>query len=92
MQERAKEMEFPFVYLFDEGQKVYPQYGATRTPEMYVLDADKVVRYHGALDDNVRDAEGVEEKFTEKAVEALMNGKQPEPAKTKAVGCSIKTV
>jgi peroxiredoxin len=92
MQERAKEMEYPFLYLFDEGQKVYPTYGATRTPEVYIVDAKQMVRYHGAIDDNVRDADGVEEKFVEKAIEAMENGQEPQPAKTKAVGCTIKTV
>lgn len=92
MKTRAKEQNYGFLYLFDEGQKVYPQYGATRTPEVYLLDADRIIRYHGAIDDNTRDAEGVEEKFVEKAIEALQNGKKPEPAKTKAVGCTIKTV
>ena len=92
MQERAKEMEYPFLYLFDEGQKVYPVYGATRTPEIYLVDDKQIIRYHGALDDNVRDADGVEEKFTEKAIEAVMKGEEPQPAKTKAVGCTIKTV
>jgi len=92
MQKRAEEMEFPFLYLFDEGQEVYPAYGATRTPEVYLVDADKTVRYHGAIDDSVRDASGVEEKFVEKAIEALKNDQNPQPAKTKAVGCTIKTV
>ena len=92
MKERATEMEYPFLYLFDEGQKVYPIYGATRTPEVYLVDAKQIVRYHGAIDDSVRDAENVEEKFVEKAIEALENGQEPQPAKTKAVGCSIKTV
>ncbi len=92
MQERAKEMDYPFLYLFDEGQKVYPEYGATRTPEVFLLDMDKVVRYHGAIDDSVRDPEAVEEKFLEKAIESLQKGEAPAPAVTKAVGCSIKTV
>ncbi|WP_246141623.1 thioredoxin family protein [Phaeodactylibacter luteus] len=92
MQERAKEMGYPFLYLFDEGQKVYPAYGATRTPEVFLLDADKYVKYHGAIDDSVRDAEAVEEKFLENAIEALQNGQTPAPVETKAVGCSIKTV
>lgn len=91
MKERAKESNFPFIYLFDEGQKVYPQYGATKTPEVYLVDAQTmIVRYHGAIDDNVRDASAVKEKFLEKAIEALENGQDPQPATTKAVGCGIK--
>lgn len=90
MQKRAQEKDFPFVYLFDEGQEVYPAYGATRTPEVFLLDADRYVKYHGAIDDSVRDASAVKEKFVEGAVEALMNNETPHPPVTKAVGCSIK--
>lgn len=92
MQVRAQEMEYPFLYLFDEGQKVYPQYGATRTPEVYLVDKSLTVRYTGAIDDNVRDAESVEEKFLENAIQAIEKGEEPKPSSTKAVGCSIKTV
>ncbi|HMQ49245.1 MAG TPA: thioredoxin family protein [Saprospiraceae bacterium] len=92
MKERAKESNFPFVYLFDEGQEVYPQYGATKTPEVYLVEAKTmIVRYHGAIDDSVRDANAVKEKFLENAIEAIEKGQDPQPATTKAVGCGIKT-
>ncbi|MGH1435321.1 MAG: thioredoxin family protein [Lewinella sp.] len=91
MQQRAKEKGFPFLYLMDEGQAIYPQYGASRTPEIYLVDADLVVRYHGAIDDNAQDAEAVTINYVEKAVEAINNGQEPNPADVKAVGCSIKT-
>ena len=91
MQERAEEKGFPFVYLFDEGQEVYPQYGATRTPHVFLLDADMVVRYIGAIDDSPRAADAVEKKYLEDAIMALESGVAPDPATTKAVGCSIKT-
>lgn len=90
MQARAKEKGFPFVYLFDEGQKVYPQYGATRTPEIYLLDKNLTVRYTGAIDDNAQDAAAVTVKYVENAVAALEKGGNPEPSFVKAVGCSIK--
>ncbi len=92
MQERAKEKGFTFDYLFDDGQKVYPQYGATKTPHVFLLDADRVVKYIGAIDDSARDAEAVEVKYLEDAIAALEMGKNPDPAETKAIGCSIKTV
>ena len=91
MKQRAEEKGFPFVYLLDEGQEVYPVYGATRTPEIYLLDSDLVVRYTGAIDDSVRDPEGVSVNYVIEAVEAIENGEQPSPALTKAIGCSIKT-
>lgn len=91
MQERAEDKGFPFLYLMDEGQEVYPQYGASRTPEIYLIDADMTLRYHGAIDDNAQDASAVTVNYVEKAVEAIENGQDPDPADVKAIGCTIKT-
>ena len=90
MVEKAKEKNFPFAYLFDEGQKVFPQFGATRTPQVYLLDKKRKVRYIGAIDDNADDATQVGKKYLEDAIIALEKGKDPDPATTKAIGCSIK--
>jgi len=92
MQVRAEEKSFPFAYLFDEGQKIYPVYGATKTPHVFLLDADRKVKYIGAIDDSPKDADAVEVKYLEDAITALESGKNPDPATTKAIGCSIKTV
>ena len=62
MQERAADKKFPFAYLLDDGQTVYPAYGATKTPHIYLLDANRTVQYIGALDDNPQDAESVSTK------------------------------
>jgi peroxiredoxin len=94
MQVRAKEKGFPFPYLKDRGQKIYPIYGATRTPHVYLLERqgdDLVVAYIGAIDDNFRDADQVEEKFLANAIEALLAGERPNPDVTRAIGCTIKT-
>lgn len=90
MQKRAEEKGFPFAYLFDEGQKIYPVYGATKTPHVFLLDADRKVKYIGAIDDSPRDADAVEEKYLENAIMAIEGGKNPDPSSTKAIGCSIK--
>lgn len=90
MRERAAEKGFQFPYLLDEGQTVYPQYGATRTPHVFLLDSDRVVRYIGAIDDNYQDEEGVTEKFLENAISAVSKGETPDPAVTRAIGCTIK--
>ena len=90
MQKRAKEKKFTFPYLFDEGQKIYPQYGATKTPHVFLLDKNLVVKYIGAIDDNVEDASQVKEKYLENAIAALEKGEEPTPNTTKAIGCSIK--
>jgi peroxiredoxin len=88
---RAEEKAFPFDYVFDMDQKVYPLYGATKTPHVFLLDADHVVRYIGAIDDNARDESAVKVKYVENAIAALENGKKPDPETTKAIGCSIKS-
>jgi len=93
MQERAKEKGFTFPYLFDDGQKIYPQYGATKTPHVYLLQKTakgNVVKYIGAIDDNYEDASAVKQKYVETAVNELLSGKEVSVKETKAIGCSIK--
>lgn len=90
MQKRAKEKGFSFPYLVDDGQKIFPQYGATKTPHAFLLDKNRVVKYIGAIDDNVDSVAEVKEKYLENAIAALEKGKTPSPEVTKAIGCSIK--
>jgi len=89
MKTRAKEKGFTFPYLVDKGQKIYPKYGATRTPHVFLLDKKRTVKYIGAIDNNTK-ADEVTEKYLEKAIDALIAGKSPDPSFTKAIGCSIK--
>ncbi|NOT37768.1 MAG: thioredoxin family protein [Saprospiraceae bacterium] len=90
MQERAKKMKFNFPYLFDEGQKVFPLYGATKTPHVFLLDKNLIVKYIGAIDDSARNPSEVKVKYLEDAITAVDQGKVPNPSITKAIGCSIK--
>lgn len=90
MKERKAAKKFQFHYLFDEKQEVFPHFGATKTPHAFLLDKDRVVRYIGAIDDNAKDAEAVETNYILSAIEAVEGGQDPEPAVTKAIGCSIK--
>jgi peroxiredoxin len=93
MQQRAKDKGFTFPYLFDDGQEIYPQYGATRTPHVFLLNkknSDYIVEYIGAIDNNSQDASAVTETYVANAVDALLAGKKPTPSTTKAIGCSIK--
>lgn len=91
MKIRAREKGFPFVYLYDDGQKVYPAFGATRTPHMFLLDSNRKVRYIGAIDDNPQEAEAVKKRYIEDAIAAVDAGREPDPNFTKAVGCGIKS-
>lgn len=93
MRERASEKNYPFPYLKDEDQQVYQAYGATRTPEIFLLKSEGgsfVVAYTGTVDDNYKDALAVEEAYASNAVKALLAGKNPDPATTVAIGCGIK--
>ena len=93
MKIRAKEKGFTFPYLFDENQEVYPVYGATKTPHVYLLNNENgkfVISYIGAIDDHSKDSSQVEKTYLSNAIDALLAGKKPEPNLTKAVGCSIK--
>jgi len=94
MKVRAKEKGFTFPYLMDEGQLIGPKYGAKKTPHIYVLEktaAGNRVAYIGAIDDNYKDANAVEKKYVEDAVDALLKGEQPKVTETLAIGCSIKS-
>ncbi len=93
MKVRAKEKGFTFPYLFDDGQLIYPQYGATKTPHVYVLEKTQngnVVKYIGAIDNNYKDASAANKKYVQDAVHALLKGEKVPVEITKAIGCSIK--
>jgi len=90
MQKRAKAMKYPFDYLFDEEQTVYPAFGATRTPHVFILDTNLVVRYIGAIDDNPELPSHAKNRWVENALEALIRGENPSPDVTLAIGCTVK--
>jgi peroxiredoxin len=93
MKIRSRQEGFTFPYLMDKAQKIYPQYGATKTPHVYILKKEKgqnIVKYIGAIDDNYQNAKAVDKKFVENAVDALLKGKEIALKTTKAIGCSIK--
>jgi len=90
MKKRAKAKSIPYAYLYDETQEIAKTYGATRTPHVYLLDKDRVVRYIGAIDDNSEDGSAAKDKYVENAIEALQAGQEVAVKQTKAIGCGIK--
>ena len=95
MKQRAENKGFTFPYLQDKGQNVYPKFGATRTPHVFVLekqDKGNVVQYIGAIDDSSRNPKKVKQRYVTDAVDALLAGQLPKVSTTKAIGCSIKTL
>jgi peroxiredoxin len=86
----AREKGYPFPYVFDETQAVARAYGATRTPEIFLFDRGRTLRYHGAPDDNFENPEAVSNHYLKDAVEALLAGRAPATADTAPRGCTIK--
>jgi len=89
MKERAREKNFPFDYLKDNAS-VYQKFGATKTPHVFLVDKEMVLRYTGSIDDNPRSPEEVEEEYLTDAINDLIYGRTPDPAVTKSIGCPIK--
>ncbi|MEM4311926.1 MAG: thioredoxin family protein [Nitrososphaerales archaeon] len=87
---RAKKKGFNFPYLRDETQKVVSSYGAQVTPEIFLLDENFIVRYHGAIDDNYSDPKKVKRHYLREAIEALLSNKKVPIEETRAIGCTIK--
>ncbi|QDU17810.1 thiol-disulfide oxidoreductase [Gimesia maris] len=89
MKEQAAEKKFVFPYLFDESQKIGQEFGATRTPEFFVLNKERKVIYMGAMDDST-DASKVKQDYVSEAIAAALNGKQPKTSETIAIGCNVR--
>ena len=94
MQQRAREKNFPFVYVRDDSQDVALKYGALRTPHYYVFDRDergeRKLRYTGRMDDNPRNPGKETTHELRDAVDALLAGRQPEKPLTNPIGCNVK--
>ena len=89
MQQRVREEDWPLPYLRDESQQVARDYGARVTPDVYVIDANGVLRYRGAPDADYADpSQGG--AWLRAAVDAVLEDRDPDPAETESVGCSIK--
>ncbi len=89
IKEMISKLGIPYPILKDDGSKVADQYAATVTPHMYIVDAQGVLRYKGAFDDNMHE-DKVTKHFVADAIDALLAGKSVPVAETKAKGCSIK--
>jgi peroxiredoxin len=90
MKERvASEGGWPAPYLRDESQEVARGYGARTTPDVFVLDDKGRLRYRGAPDADHQDV-GQDAAWLRGALDALLEGHDPEPAETEPVGCSVK--
>lgn len=90
MKARARERGFGFPYLRDDSQAFVRALGARFTPEVFVFDRERKLRYHGRIDDNHRDASRVTAHDLRNALDALLAGSTPPVTETTAFGCSVK--
>jgi peroxiredoxin len=88
---RIKDKGYNYVYGYDESGEVGKAYGASVTPQFYVLDKNRVIRYTGAMDDSMNESK-VKKQYLRTAVDTLLKGETiaPEDAETRAQGCGIK--
>lgn len=91
MKARARERGFPFPYLRDDSQAFVSALGALFTPEVFVFDAARKLRYHGRIDDNHRDASRVTSHDLRNALDALLEHREPPVTEAPAFGCSVKS-
>ena len=86
---QAKEYNYPFPELKDVNNTLADELGATRTPEIFVLDNNDVILYHGSVDDN-GDVSKVTTQDLKNALDEILSGKDVTVKNTKSFGCSIK--
>ncbi len=90
MVERARLRGFNFAYLRDEDQSVADRFGATHTPQFFVFDTKRMLRYSGKMDDNWKEPKLVKENYLRDAVDALLAGREVRVTETHSIGCTIK--
>ena len=90
MMARAKAKGFNFPYLRDASQQVAQAYGATHTPQLFVFDRRRRLRYTGKIDDNWQHPQAVTRRYLREALDALLSDQEPKESQTHAIGCTIK--
>lgn len=89
MRSRVRTEHWPMPYLHDEAQEVARMYGAKTTPDVFVLDAERRLRYRGAPDADYDDP-SLAAAWVREALDAVLAGEEPARVETKPVGCSVK--
>ena len=90
MRKHAENNNYNFPYVQDFGSRLAREFGATRTPHIFLFNGDNTLVYRGAIDDNAKDARKVDEPFLANAIDAMLGGNPIAVASTKALGCGIK--
>jgi hypothetical protein len=86
----AEERGINFPYLFDETQDTARKYDAVCTPDIYVYDKKRLLKYRGRFDDNWKEEDKVTITDLKIAVDCLLEGSEIDFAQVPSMGCSIK--
>lgn len=90
MTARAQAKGFNFLYVRDATQAVARAYGATHTPQLFVFDRVRALRYTGKIDDNWQHPKAVTRQYLRDVLDALLSDRAPAESQTHAIGCTIK--
>jgi peroxiredoxin len=90
MIKRSADRKFNFPYLRDEDQNAAKTFDASHTPEIFLFDRERKLRYHGKIDDNWQFPEKVKNKYLRNAVDELLAGRELSIPETFSIGCTIK--
>ena len=92
MVKRAKEKGYNFPYLRDKTQSIAKTFGASYTPETFVFDENRSLKYHGRIDDNWQEPDKVTKQHLKEAIEAILLNKAIDRPDTQAIGCTVKWI
>lgn len=90
MKEHAKAKNYKWPYLDDDESELANLLGAQTTPHVFLFDKNMKLVYKGAIDDNYKDADEVEDFYLKDALNSLGSGKEIKTKETRNLGCSIK--
>jgi len=90
MKRRAKEKDYPFPYLHDETQEIARAFDAACTPDIFVFDRERRLRYNGRIDDNWQEPEKVTRQDLRTVLDDLLAGRDISIDPVPSMGCSIK--
>lgn len=88
----AQAQGYDVPYAVDEDSKLADEFGATRTPEVFLFDGNGTLMYKGAMEDNPANPSESQEMYLKNAIDMIMSGVVPDPSSTKSIGCTIKRV
>ena len=90
MIKRMDENKFPWLYLYDETQKIARAYGALKTPHFYIFDMNRKLVYTGRAVDNPKDTSKMTINDLEVALNEHIGGRPLSKPVTNPIGCNIK--